>query len=42
MKFVCLEPEASSNQTEKVDLVTNQDGWFNALSLGKLTNTVRR
>ncbi len=40
MKFSFLEPEVSTNQTEKDDLVTSQDGWLNALSLQKLTNTV--
>ncbi|CAF4122450.1 unnamed protein product, partial [Rotaria sp. Silwood2] len=34
-----LEPEASNIQTERNDSVTNQDGWLNALSLEKLTNT---
>jgi len=38
--FHLLEPEVSTNQTEKDDLVTSQDGWLNALSLQKLTNTV--
>ncbi|CAF3105724.1 unnamed protein product [Rotaria sp. Silwood2] len=33
------EPEASNIQTERNDSVTNQDGWLNALSLEKLTNT---
>ncbi|CAF0823512.1 unnamed protein product [Rotaria sordida] len=33
------EPESSNIQTEKNDSITNQDGWFNALSLEKLTNT---
>ncbi|CAF4534546.1 unnamed protein product [Rotaria sp. Silwood1] len=33
------EPESSNVQTEKNDSVTNQDGWLNALSLEKLTNT---
>jgi hypothetical protein len=40
LKFSFLEPEVSTNQTEKDDLVTSQDGWLNALSLQKLTNTV--
>ncbi|CAF2401092.1 unnamed protein product [Rotaria sp. Silwood2] len=33
------EPESSNIQTEKDDSITNQDGWLNALSLDKLTNT---
>ncbi|CAF0833871.1 unnamed protein product [Adineta ricciae] len=33
------EPEVLNSQTEKVDAVTNQDGWLNALSLDKLTTT---
>ncbi len=41
IKLLFSEPEASTVQTEKVDSVTNQDGWLNALSLEKLTNTVR-
>ncbi|CAF3175885.1 unnamed protein product [Rotaria socialis] len=33
------EPEVTTNETENDDFVTNQDGWLNALSIGKLTNT---
>ncbi|CAF1311474.1 unnamed protein product [Adineta steineri] len=33
------EPETPNTQNDKMNFVTNQDGWFNALSLGKLTNT---
>lgn len=33
------EPEVSTSQVEKDDSVTNKDGWLNALSLEKLTNT---
>jgi hypothetical protein len=39
-KIFFSEPEASTVQTEKIDSVTNQDGWLNALSLDKLTTTV--
>ncbi len=39
-KILLLEPEASTAQIEKIDSVTNQDGWLNALSLEKLTTTV--
>lgn len=40
-KSYILEPEILSMPTEKDDPITNQDGWLNALSLQKLTNTVR-
>jgi hypothetical protein len=40
LKFLFIEPEASTFQTEKDGSVTNQDGWLNALSLEKLTTTV--
>ncbi|CAM4797539.1 unnamed protein product [Rotaria magnacalcarata] len=33
------EPEVAINETENDNFVTNQDGWLNALSIGKLTNT---
>ncbi|CAF0978620.1 unnamed protein product [Adineta steineri] len=33
------DPDPSTISTEKVDSVTNQDGWLNALSLDKLTTT---
>ncbi len=42
MKFVFSEPEPAIDQTDKIDSVTNQDGWLNALSLEKLTNTVNK
>ena len=38
--MLSLEPEVLNSQTEKIDAVTNQDGWLNALSLDKLTTTV--
>lgn len=41
IKILFSDPEASTFQTEKDDSVTNQDGWLNALTLEKLTNTVR-
>jgi hypothetical protein len=34
------EPEPSTDQTDKIDSVTNQDGWLNSLSLENITNTV--
>ena len=41
MKRISLvEPDALTSQPPNVDSVTNQDGWLNALSLDKLTNTV--
>jgi hypothetical protein len=41
--YTCrLEPETSTNVVdEKIETVINQDGWLNALSLDKLTTTVR-
>lgn len=36
-----FESEATVVKTDPNDSVTNQDGWLNALSLEKLTTTVK-
>lgn len=41
LKSLLVEPEVSTNQIEKDESAVNQDGWLNALSLEKLTSTVR-